>query len=334
MDPEDRQCVLQLDFVPFTPGPRILVGHPLTAEMALDVHLADVHLLRKRFMKPGGKTLTYGPFPWRQIFDQIRDPYDRDGVLQSDGSAIVQLNSTFLKPPGSTDLAPSTTDADEDDRKIEFSKIHISKAITQLILQNIKPAGLNNHITLRFHATSATTVLRFSTPDSPPSAPIATAQFLFSDKLQSEGYFALRSMVKQEELTDPDSLFDRRAEETTFAMDVDGEVAVQVDGGKVGWRELCEWSRVHSSFYTGESRKEVVKGSGDVASPENRRTHALFGGNRDPTTGAAIVTPSPFTFCVLTIDLGFRVWKCGIYFREDNVRYLSLSTNTFNSRIQ
>ena len=315
LDPEDRQCALRLDFVPFTPGQSILRGHPLTAEMALDVHLADVHLLRKRFMKPGGKTLTYGPFPWKQIFEQIRDPCDRDGPLQSDGSAIVELNSTFLKPP--REITGSTADTDEDDRKIEFAKVHISKAITQLILHNVKPGGLNNHITLRFHTTSVTTLLHFSTPDCPASTPIARAQFLFSDKVQSEGYFNLRSTVKHENLLDdPNSWPHMSAEKVTFAMDVDGDVALQVDGGKVVWRELCEWSRVHSMFYSETSSREVLElEQGDVV---NRRTHAIFGGNRDPTTGAAIVTlplPSPFTLFVLTV--GFRPPCLG-------VRYLFL----------
>src|SRR5271170_6459331 len=67
LNPADRQAVLNLDFAPFVPGQRISPTHPLTADLVLDCHLADVALLRKRFMKPGGKTLSYGPFPWKQI---------------------------------------------------------------------------------------------------------------------------------------------------------------------------------------------------------------------------------------------------------------------------
>jgi hypothetical protein len=288
LNPADRQAVLKLDFAPFVPGQRLLPSHPLTAEMVLDCHLADVPSLRKRFMKPGGKTLSYGPLPWKQIFDQIRDPSDRDGVLQSDGSAIIEVNSIFLKPPhGSNKIVT-------DDRKTEFAKIHISKAVTQLILDNARPAGLNNHITIRFHSTDTTTILRFSPPDSFPSGPIAKGQFLFSDKLQSDGYTSLRTTVKTEELGTVTQDPQKDKDDTQFPFDADGEVALDVDGEKVNWGTLCEWSRTHTSTTSHRNTflREVIELQSSIETSENRRHQALFGGNRDRTR-AVIVTPPP-----------------------------------------
>ena len=97
-DPTDKQAVLKLDFSPFATCAST-ASHPLTTEMMLERHIADVSLLRKRFLKCGAKTLTYGPMPWKQIFEQIKNPSDRDGVLQYDGSAIIEVAAVFLKPP-------------------------------------------------------------------------------------------------------------------------------------------------------------------------------------------------------------------------------------------
>src|SRR5277367_5465411 len=264
LDPADRQAVLKLDFAPFVPGPRISPTHPLVAEMVLDCHLADVPLLRKRFLKTAGKTLSYGPIPWKQIFEQIRDPCDRDGVLQSDGTSIIEVNSIFLKPPhGSKDIVL-------DDRKTECAKIQISKAITQLILDNVRPAGLNNYVTIRFHTTDTTTIIRFAAHNYLPTDPIASGQFLFSDRLQSDGYLSLRDTVKTEELETiiPNTKKDK--DETLVPFDSEAEVALEVDGEKLYWRTLCQWSRLHGRTHTNSSFLELVEADHALESIENR----------------------------------------------------------------
>ena len=290
VDPADRQAVLKLDFAPFIPGQRLLASHPFTAELVLDCHLADFPLLRRRFLKTGSKTLTYGPLPWKQIFEQIRDPCDRDGVLQSDGSSIVEVNSVFLKPPHSNESVL-------DDRKTEFAKIQLSKAVTQLILDNTKPGGLNSHPTIRFHTIDTTTIVRFlpsdSPSDPPASAPIASGQFLFSDKLQSDAYLNLRNIVKAVELDTVVTNEKKVLDENSVPFDADGEIALEVDGAKVNWGTLCQWSRIHSLFYKNKSWREIREVQEFVGGTDSRRHHSLFGGNRDSTTGAAIVPPSP-----------------------------------------
>ena len=289
--PEDRQAVLRLDFAPFTPGVRNSTTHPVTADMVLDVHLADVQLLRKRFLKAGLKPLTYGPFPWKQIFEQIREPSDRDNVFQSDGSSIIELSTVFLKPPRDSDPSFVPDDDLPDDRNFEFAKLHISKPITQLILDNIKPAGLNSNIALRFHATDTTSLIRFSAPPhfSTTDVPLATTQFLFSDKLQSDGYASLLLIARNDALTvNPEALQDCGVD-PMVAMEEDADVALQVDGETLLWRDLCEWSRVHS-----ESVEERAWRKGETQKPEYRRVQALFGGNHDSDTGVNTVPP-PFS---------------------------------------
>ena len=227
IDPLDKQAVLKLDFTPFATCPST-TSHPLTAEMMLECHLADVSLLRKRFLKCGAKTLTYGPMPWKQIFEQIKNPSDRDGVLQYDGSAIIEVAAVFLKPPRTAPDDPATI---IDDRKTELAKIHVSKPITQLILDGIRPAGMNNFITLRFHGTEVTTFLTFHNE---------AGQFIFSDKLQSDGYTILRSLAAAEEPVP-------QGKETIIPLNRNDRTVVEVDSHGIGWGKLYECSQTRKN---------------------------------------------------------------------------------------
>ena len=224
IDPTDKQAVLKLDFAPFATCPSTSAD-PLTAEMMLECHLADVPLLRKRFLKCGAKTLTYGPMPWKHIFEQIKNRSDRDGVLQFDGSAIVEVAAVFLKPPRT---APDDPAAIIDDRKTELAKIHVSKPVTQLIIDGIRPAGLNNFITLRFHGTDITTSLTFHNE---------AGQFIFSDKLQSDGYATLRWLAAIEK-SFPEG------NENIIPLNRNDGTVVEVDSNVIEWGILYEWSQI------------------------------------------------------------------------------------------
>lgn len=223
IDPLDRQAVLKLDFTPFATC-STSTSHPLTVEMMLECHLADVSLLRKRFLKFGAKTLTYGPMPWKQIFEQIKNPSDRDGVLQCDGSAIIEVAPVFLKPPRTAPDDPATI---IDERKTELAKIHVSKQVTRFILDGIRPAGMNNFITLRFHGTDITTSLTFHNE---------AGQFIFSDKLQSDGYATLRSLAAAEEPV-------LQGKESIIPLDRNDGTVVEVDSDIIEWGNLYEWSQ-------------------------------------------------------------------------------------------
>ena len=98
---EDRQAIFFLDFAPF--AGKMGGQLSLLSDMILECHLADVALLRKRYLRSGAKNMTYGPMPWKGIFEQILNPSDRDGVLQTDGSAYVDMAPVFLKPPRAVD---------------------------------------------------------------------------------------------------------------------------------------------------------------------------------------------------------------------------------------
>jgi hypothetical protein len=250
LNPSDKQAVLQLDFAPFVRFPRPMsstaaagAANPLTAEMILDCHLADISRLRKRWLKPGLKTLTYGPMPWKQIFDQIKNPEDRDGVLQVDGSAIVDVASLFIKPP-------PAQDDNIDDRKLELAKIHISKAVTQLILDGVRPAGMSAHLTIRFHATDVASILAFtlSSESIRQAFPITRAKdapligegkFIFKDKLQREGYLSLRGIARSEfsDASNQDG-------EKGFVLDTGAKTVLEVDGKEIEWKTLCQWSKM------------------------------------------------------------------------------------------
>lgn len=149
-DPNDDQCLLHMDFSPLAQQP-----HPSSIpELMLECHLADVPALRKRWMVSGKKNMTYGPFPWKPILDQLRNPHDRDMIFQPDQSSIVDLYAMYLKPPHRSQIV--------DKRSQQYSKMKISKEVTKILLKDdLKPSNLPTHLTLRFHATGTTTTLRF-----------------------------------------------------------------------------------------------------------------------------------------------------------------------------
>jgi hypothetical protein len=276
LNPSDKQAVLKLDFAPFVaavnPHPAI-APHPLTAEMMLECHLADVSLLRRRFLKPGAKTLTYGPMPWKQIFEQIRNPSDRDGVLQLDGSAMVEIAPLYLKQPRATD---DTTD----DRKVEWAKLHVSKAITTLILDGVRPAGMHNNITIRFHGTEVTTTMSFQTFQGTPfqmyphvlqgSTLVGTARLTFNDKLQRDGYVALRTIARAEIQADTRK---EKEENILIPLDRDNKTVVEVDESEMQWETLCNWARRSETLHN-QQRSEAIMES--VMSPDVSYCEKLF----------------------------------------------------------
>jgi len=244
-EPEDRQAVFHLDFAPFTgkgEGPLSLMS-----EMILECHLADVPLLRKRYIKTGAKNMTYGPISWKNIFDQIRDASDRDGVLQHDGSAYIDVASTFIKPP-------RQVDDDCDDRKIEYAKIHVSRDITQLIKNTtrLRPMGMSSYLTMRIHATNLTTHLTFGaqcsfpTPFQSDRNYFGEGSFVFNNKLQREGYMILRAVA----FADVPHATPSKEDEGKFPLNRDDKTVLEIDGKEIDWKLLCDWidvSRIMSS---------------------------------------------------------------------------------------
>jgi hypothetical protein len=208
--------------------------------------------------------------PWKHIFEQIRNPSDRDGVLQLDGSSFVELAPLYIKQPRSTDET-------EDIRKIEWAKMHISKGITALILDGLRPAGMHNHITVRFHATDVTTSLTFQKFTSSPfpgsvlpgMSLCGTARFTFNDKLQRDGYITLRGIARSER---PDDTRKEKDECILIPLELDNKTVLEVDDTEIYWSTLTEWGgmrnegnpRNHSWEMGDISRCERLFGSGVV----------------------------------------------------------------------
>lgn len=280
-----RQAVFNLDFAPFSSNFQLPTGrplHPLSAEMILDCHVADICLLRKRFLKPGAKTLTYGPIPWKQIFDRIRGATEKDGIIQMDGSSLVEVGSVFLKPPQSDDVVV-------DDRKVEFARIHISKEITQLILDGVRPGGMNSYITVRFHATEVTTRIAFqATPKGtfagfPPRTdlPVAHAQLIFNDKLQRDGYLTLLQIPQL------GVLFHDIRDGTEIRLARESKTVLEVDGNQIEWNSLCSWSKFFEDTNTMFASSKL---------PEIAMCERLFGSGKvgqDQKKSASIVRSPP-----------------------------------------
>lgn len=292
---EDRQAVFYLDFATFSG--KMDTQLSLLSEMILDCHLADVPLLRKRYLNSGEKNMTYGPLPWKNIFEQIRCPSDRDGVLQTDGSAFVDVAPVFLKPP-------RTVDDHCDERKMEYAKIHISRAVTQLILAGSRPLAMSNYLTIRFHATGLTTYLAFTASDPASHSQltypkddklIGEGSFVFTDKLQLDGYLILRSVAYSEtpEIVPP------KPEEGKFPLDRTEKTELEVDGEKIDWETLCEWSQLSFVPPDGGSKAEKTEeNKSDFRSSEIFRTcERFFCRGRHPQQNYAVVpTQSPFVF--------------------------------------
>ena len=269
-DPQDKQAVLRLDFNPFIPGPKTTSTHPLTAEMLLDCHLADIPCLRKRYLKAGLKSLTYGPMPWKRIFEQIQDPQDRDAVLQYDGSAIVDIDPRILKPPRGPD-------EHVDDRKLDLAKLHVSKAITQTILEGIKPTGMSNYVKLRFHATEVTTIIKFDSKEDSPERQknesyMGQCQFIFHDKPQSDGYLAIRALACADEAPA------RSTKDDLFPLDKNDTIVFEVDSQKFDWGSLCQWSKVTEKMRNLKSFNDIILRK--TISPEIIICEKLFGGTK------------------------------------------------------
>ena len=277
--PSEKQAVLRLDFAPFQPD-RGNIHNPLTPEMILDCHLADVHLLRKRFLKCGTHTLTYGPIPWKQIFEQIRGAADGDGVIQLDGSALVEIGSVFLKPPRAEET--------EDERKIDWAKIHVSKEVTKFIQNGIRQNAVSNNITLRFHATDVTCILKFVTQVPPEfsfdvgpfvgrHSFVGYGQLFFCEKIQKEGWMALRAFAQGEGslCRDPNSIL--------IPLQDSDKTVLEVDEHKLDWATMCEWKRdseiLHFSLGLGESVLKQMRA--DIALCER-----LFGKARKVDMGS------------------------------------------------
>lgn len=297
LNPLDKQTVLKLDFTPFnhnSPSSTVTSFTSLTAEMMLECHLSDISLLRKRFLKCGGKTLTYGPMPWKQIFEQIKNPSDRDGVLQSDGSSIISVPTVFLKPPRTP--ADESIDCD-DERKLEFSKIHISKAITQLIQDGVRPAGISNYITLRFHATDVTTNLTFS------NASEGIGQFVFGDKIQGEGYQSLRLLA--EGVIPP-------GKGLGISFYADDKVIVEVDSRMIEWDKLWEWSQLSKGLriVPKTSTNEIKILQDTLSQFRYLLCEKYFSGSFDTETNSSIVLLLPILL-ILCAGVSFRVG--GVY---------------------
>jgi hypothetical protein len=240
-----RLAVLKMDFGPFSHPS--CVPHPLCSEILFECHLSDVQFLRKRFLKAGLKTLTYGPVPWKQIFDQVRAGSIQDGTIQIDGSSIFDAPSMFLKPPRSAE--------DEmDPRKVENAKIHISKAITNFILNRVRPAGMNSFVTLRFHVTEATLCLAFPLEQHSlsnfsfrqgSSSPIGTADLIFTDKQQKEGYNTLHSIIA------PESMMEYvEGQRWNIPLDSESGPSLQVDSLEINWSTLCQWAKSPELAFT------------------------------------------------------------------------------------
>jgi hypothetical protein len=318
LNPSDRSSVLKLDFAPFI-GTTGLMGvgvsaHPLTADMILECHLADVGLLRKRFLKPGGKNLTYGPMPWKLIFEQIRNPTDRDGVLQVDGSAVVELAPLYLKQP-------RATDDHVDERKVEWAKIHISKAITTLILDGVRPAGMSNHVTLRFHATEVTISLTFQTFQTTPfhgyphvmtgSTLVGTARLTFKDKLQRDGYLALRSIARSEY---PNDKRKEKDEAIIIPLDRDNKTVVEVDETEIQWATLTQWGETSETLHSNQQSEAIM----DTAmTPDVSQCERFF---RSGMVKGADGLWNPTVLSSKCIaNIGIDLWICGIDSWEDEI---------------
>ena len=234
INPNDKQAVLRLGFMPFPSYGLTGASHPLTAEMVLDCHVSNIPLLRKRFLKCGTKNLTYGPMPWKYIFEQIKEPLEGSRVLKPDGSAVIEAPSVFLKPP-------RALNENIDPRKMELAKIQLSKRVTQLILDGVRPAGMSSYITLRFHITDITTSVCFEKN---------SGQFIFQDKLQSDGYTMLSSLVPK--IT---SLLE-------FPCCKTDKTVVRIDNTQLVWRGLYDVS-------------DYVKRSQQVPQPDGTQSKAV-----------------------------------------------------------
>ena len=290
LEPGDKQAILFLDFAPF--AGKMDGSLSLLSDMILECHLSDVSLLRKRYLRSGGKNLAYGPMPWKSIFDQIRDPTDRDGVLQLDGSAFVDVAPVFLKPP-------RAVDDNCDERKMEYAKIHISRDVTQLILAGARPLSMSNHLTIRFHATNVTTHLSFTASDPDRhgqveflklSKLIGEGAFVFKDKLQREGYMVLRSVAFSE---NPD-LDPPKEDEGKFPLDKTEKTVLEVDGKEIEWDCLCEWSQLSYKPLNGDSKSEGIWRATSMFQAYER----IFGKGRLPDEKYATVsTQSLFSVC-------------------------------------
>jgi hypothetical protein len=266
LNPLDKQAVFKLGFSPFTYVTSLL------GDMMLECHISDVTLLRRRFLKCGAKNLTYGPMPWKTIFEQIKNPMDRDGVLQSDGSSIIDVPVVFLKPPRTTDEHLVT---DDDDRKVEFAKIHVSKSITTLIQDGIRPAGMSNYITLRFHATQVTTNIAFYDFNE------ATGTFVFSDKIQSEGYSTLR-LYGEGNIPPGKGL--------SISLLGNDKAVLEVDSWPLEWRKIWEWSRLTKQLLSSLlDPLEYIKIKEKLSSTPFRLCEQYFSGKIDPETKSPIV---------------------------------------------
>jgi hypothetical protein len=241
LNPNEKRAVFRLGFLPF----RLERQTPFTPSMydlILECHLADVHLLRKRFLKVGPSFLTYGPMPWKQIFEQVRNASEGDGVIQSDGSSIVELVAAFVKPTRIDDV--------DDDRKIEFAKTHISKDLTTLIVEGIRQNVVPNYLPIRFHATDSTCVLKFFN-DIPPEFNarrpfpmlgkwVGHGQLNFSSKAQKDGWFTLRTVAMQGFMRTPDP----KPPTTILVPLTDSQrTEVEVDDHRLHWADLVEWKR-------------------------------------------------------------------------------------------
>jgi hypothetical protein len=269
-----RQSVLKLDFAPF--GSNITMEddtkqHPLCCDMIFYCHLADVQFLRKRYIHAGQKTLTYGPVPWKHVFEQVRSGSIADEIIQIDGTSMIESLPVFLKPFKSAD--------DEiDSRKSENAKIHISKAVTTYILDGIRPAGMNNYLTLRFYVTDSTISLNFNpsrltTTEDIPS--IGSADFIFNDKPQKDGYATLHSIAAQQS----------EAEYTAntkwpIPIDKESKTVLEVDTVPLDWSLLCQWAKISDSTTTS------VPFSRDLAIYER-----LFGPTKSDTKGPKVSPP-------------------------------------------
>src|SRR5271169_921240 len=86
---------------------------------------------------------------------------------------------------------------------------------------------MSNYITLRFHATQVTTNIVFHDAE-------AIGTFVFSDKIQSEGYSTLR--LYGEGIIPP-------GKGLSISLLENDETVLEVDSHRVEWRRTWEWSR-------------------------------------------------------------------------------------------
>jgi hypothetical protein len=267
--PQDAQAVLKLDFAPF----RSSSSSSRFADLHLECNLADTTLLRKRYFddtplihNPSFSILRYGPFPWKNLMDTLRQAHQNDplNVIQPDGSAFIDAPPVFIKPPRSASL--ETTH-----RNYECARIFIPAPLTTHLLDpTTRPMSLTNTPTLRIHATNVTMQFIFSIPPR--------ASFIFHEREAAEGLATLLRMTHHQN--------SKRKWEMPrdFPIDVPTGFRMDVDDGLVRWADIVQWAHRSEERRNG-TREDTASSDAEILCQDT------FAEQIDSETNVTMVPP-------------------------------------------